>query len=295
MNVETNDRKSCAMLIASLVIVSTIGLFRRYIPLSSALLAFFRGLIGGLSLLAWLKLRGRGAWQRLGGRKLRALVLNGAFLGINWILLFEAYNYTTIAKATLCYYFQPTIILLLSPLLFREKLTPRKLLCALLAILGMLFVTGLFGSRIAEAGDLRGILFGLGAAVFYSLVIIVNKKIGEVDTYQRTVVQLLSAAAVLVPYLLLKGDFSGIEYSPRLILLLLVVGVVHTGITYALYFGSMSGLKAQSISMLSYLDPVLALFVSALLLREPLSAGAVTGAVLVIGSALLSEWEPKKI
>ena len=290
----SSNKKSYGMMIASLLIVGTIGVFRRYIPLSSSLLAFFRGLIGSISLILYVTLVKKRGWQKIEGKKLAGLVLNGAVLGINWILLFEAFKYTTIAKATLAYYMQPTIILLLSPLLFREKLTVKKLLCAAAALLGMVLVSGVIGADEAAQKDAQGILFGLGAACFYAGVIILNKKIEGVDAYQKTIVQLLSTAVVLVPYLLLRGEFAGIVFDGGLLLLVLIVGVIYTGVVYALYFGSMSGLRAQTISTLSYIDPVTAMIVSALILRERLSLISLIGAVLIIGSALISELEPAK-
>lgn len=291
---ETNDKKSTIMMIASLLIVGTIGVFRRFIPLSSALLAFCRGIIGAAALLAFTVLTGRGRWQRVPARKLAGMIVNGAFLGLNWMLLFEAFNHTSIAKATLAYYMQPTILLMLSPLLFHERLTPRKLVCAALALAGMVLVSGVVESGEAAASDLRGILYGLGAACFYALVIILNKKIEGVDAYQKTVIQLASSAAALLPYLLANRAFSGVTVDAKTAALVLVVGVVHTGVTYALYFGSMSGLRAQTISALSYIDPVAAMIVSALVLGEGLSAPGLIGAALIIGSAIAGERAPSK-
>ena len=287
-------KKPYIMLISSLVIVGTIGVFRRYIPLSSALLAFFRGVIGSASLLAYVALFKKGRRQPVEGKKLAAMVLNGAFLGINWILLFEAFNYTTIAKATLAYYMQPTIVLLLSPLLFRERLTVKKLLCAAAALFGMVLVSGGVGSAGGPPQDGRGILFGLGAACFYSLVVILNKKIKGVESYRKTIVQLLSSAAVLIPYLLIRGEFAQVSLEPRVIWLVLLVGVVHTGLVYALFFGSMGALKAQTISALTYIDPVTAMIVSALVLGERLSVGGLIGAALILGSAAVGEMGRKE-
>lgn len=184
---------------------------------------------------------------------------------------------------------EPTIVLLLSPLVFKERLTGRKLLCALAALVGMVFVSGVLGGEGAPADDVKGILFGFGAACFYALVVILNKKISKIDAYQKTILQLFSAAAVLLPYILATGGFAGIEFNARLIVLLLIVGVIHTGVAYALYFGSMSGLRAQTISMLSYIDPVVAMIVSAAVLGEGMTGGGIIGAVLIIGSAVISE------
>jgi drug/metabolite transporter (DMT)-like permease len=125
--------------------------------------------------------------------------------------------------------------------------------------------------------------------VLYAAVVIMNKKTPGIDAYRKTTVQLLSAGLVMVPYLLLTDGFTGKGFSLSAALLLLAVGVVHTGIAYALYFGGMEGLSVQSIAVFSYIDPVSALLFSALLLREPLGAPQVIGAVLIIGSAMVSE------
>ena len=289
MTEKTNDRRSFAMFIASMLIFGTIGVFRRTIPLSSSFLAFSRGVLGGLFLLAFRRLKGKGAGQRLPAATLARLAVTGALMGINWILLFEAYSYTTVAVATLCYYMQPTIVMLLSPVVFHEKLTKKKALCAAAAVVGMVLVSGVTGGGGAQGGSLRGILLGLGAAVFYACVVIMNKKTPGIEPYRKTTVQLLSAGLVMIPYLLVTGGFGGERITAATAAMLLLVGIVHTGIAYVLYFGSMDGLRVQSIALLSYIDPVSALLFSALLLHEPLGFLSALGAVLIIGSAIVSE------
>ena len=208
------------------------------------------------------------------------------------MLLFEAYNHTTVAVATLCYYMQPTIVVLLSPVIFREKLTGKKAVCAAVAITGMVFVSGVLDGGQGN-GSIRGVLLGLGAAVFYASVVIMNKKISGVDAYRKTTVQLLSAGTVMIPYLLLTGG-SGGGFSPAAVALLITVGIVHTGVAYVLFFGSMDGLRVQTVAILSYIDPVSALLFSAFLLRERLTVMNVIGAVLIIGSAMISEIRGKE-
>ena len=286
---KTNDRRSAAMFISSMLIFGTIGIFRRHIPLPSAFLAFIRGILGGVFLLVFVRVTGKDTGGKLRTRDLLRLAATGAMMGINWILLFEAYNHTTVAVATLCYYMQPTIVMLLSPLLFRERLTGKKALCAAVSIVGMVLVSGVIGNSRGQSGDLRGILLGLGAAFFYSAVVIMNKLVPGIEAYRKTTVQLLSAGIVMIPYLFLAKGSGGGGFGATSVLLLLVIGIVHTGIAYVLYFGSMDGLRVQSIAVLSYIDPVSALLFSALLLREPLSLTGVVGAVLIIGSAMVSE------
>ena len=290
MDNRQNDRRSMLMIVSAMLIFGTIGLIRRFIPVSSAFLAFFRGISGGMILLLFTRLKGYTGGDKLPGRITFLLTLSGAVIGINWMLLFEAYNHTTVAVATLCYYMQPTIVMLLSPLLFREKLTARKTVCAAIAVAGMILVSGVTEEGSRQAGHLQGVFLGLGAAACYSTVVILNKKISGMDPYRKTTIQLLSAGAVMIPYMLLTGGFSTGEFSTTTVILLLAAGIIHTGFAYVLYFGSMDGLKAQSVAMLSYIDPVTALLLSALILREPLSTAGLAGAVMIIGSAIAAEW-----
>lgn len=272
----------------SMVIFGTIGVFRRYIPLPSSLVAMARGLTGMLFLLLVMVLRKRGMNRTAVRRKLGLLCLSGAAIGVNWILLFEAYNYTSVATATLCYYLAPMFVILASPLVVGERLTAKKLICVLTALLGMVFVSGVLESG-GGSSDLKGVLLGLGAAVLYASVVLMNKQLGDVPAYDRTIVQLGSSAAVLLPYVLLTEDMGAMTFTPGTIGLLLVVGIVHTGIAYALYFGSLMQLKAQTAAILSYIDPVVAVLLSALVLREHMSLLSGLGAVLVLGAAVVSE------
>ena len=306
MNAETNRPGALLMLASSMLIFGTIGLFRRYIPLSSGLLAFSRGILGAVFLGLFLIIR-RLSEQRcktgndgdiqesrtpaceLPLRILFLLILSGALMGINWILLFEAYNYTTVATATLCYYMQPTIVILLSPLFFHERLTAKKLVCAFLAVLGMFLVSGAAGEGIPQGDAFRGILCGLGAAILYASVVIMNKCIRNIDSYLKTILQLASASVCLLPYLAVTGQLSYVKLDSFSLLMLLVVGIVHTGIAYTLYFGSTDGLRAQTIALFSYIDPVSALFISVLFLHEPMGAAGLAGAVLILGAAFAAE------
>ena len=278
-----------------MLIYGTIGIFRRAIPLSSGILACTRGLMGALFLLGLLAVRKKPFDRDSVGNKWGLLLLSGALIGINWIFLFEAYNYTTVATATLCYYMAPVLVILASPLVLRESLPPRKLLCVAVALLGMVFVSGAADNGLPSAGEARGIAYGLAAAVLYAVVVMLNKKIEGVGTYEKTILQLSAAAVVLLPYLAVTEDLSALSVTPFAAGMLLLVGVVHTGIAYALYFGSMDGLRAQTVALFSYIDPVTAILLSALLLHERMTAFGVLGAVLVLGSTIVSEvWTPKE-
>ena len=248
-----------------------------------------RGILGGVLLLVFTRIRKKSAGEKLPRQTIIWLGISGAVIGMNWMLLFEAYNHTTVAVATLCYYMQPTIVMLASPLLLREKLTKRKAICAIIAVIGMVLVSGVTEGGGERTGHLKGVLLGLGAAVCYASVIIMNKKITGVDAYRKTTIQLLCAGLVMIPYMQLTDGFGSNAFNAGTIALMVIVGIVHTGFAYVLYFGSMDGLKAQSIAMLSYIDPVTALLLSALVLREPLSAAGAAGAIMILLSAVISE------
>ena len=285
---QEKNTKAYIMMITSMLIFGTIGIFRKYIPLSSEMLAFSRGLMGSLFLLIFIAATGRRP-ERLSAGKLLWLAVTGAIMGMNWLLLFEAYRYTSVARATLCYYMQPTILIFLSPVFFKEKLTVKKLFCAAAAIVGMIFVSGVAEESQSDVQDVNGIFCALCAAALYAAVIILNKKVQVDDAYQKTLVQLASAALVLVPRVIAAGAGEFTALDSRSVVMVLVIGIVHTGIAYVLYFGCMQRLRAQSIAALSYIDPVFALVLSAAVLHEQLSPLALAGAALIIGSALVSE------
>ena len=277
-------------LVGAMAIFGTIGLFRRYVPLSSGILACARGLVGALVLLLiMLLLRKRISFAAV-RRNLLLLLISGAFIGFNWIFLFEAYRYTTVSTATLCYYFAPVLVVALAPIFLRERMTRRKLICIIVALIGMLGVSGVPDHGLPEAGEATGILFGLGAAALYASVMLLNKRFRDIDAYDKTVVQLGSAAVVLLPYCFLAEDVSTLlMLSLTDALMLLVVCVVHTGFAYFLYFGAMGQLPAQTVAILSYVDPAVALLLSILVLHEGFTLFGAIGAAMVLLAALFSE------
>ncbi len=271
-------------------IFGSVGIFVQAIPLPSAAVAFARGLLGCLFLLGYVLLTGKRLSLRAVRPKLPLLMLSGAAVGFNWVLLFEAYRHTTVAVATVCYYLAPLFLLLASPLL-GEKLTGKKLLCVGLALAGMVPVSGVLQTGLS---GLTGIGFGVGAAVLYGSVMFMNKKLGPMPAWDKTLWQLGTATAVVLPYMLLTDGFPLEAMGPRAWVLLGVVGIVHTGVAYILYFGALGGLSAKSAAIFSYLDPALAILLSALVLRQALGPWELLGTGLILGSALWSELPERK-
>ena len=272
----------------SMFIFGTIGIFVRHIPFPSSVIALARGGIGMLFLLLVVLVSRKKISKTDIRRNLIPLCLSGFFLGFNWILLFEAYRYTTVATATLCYYLAPVIVILVSPVILKEKLTAKKLICVAVALLGMVFVSGILETGLPTVGESKGILFGIAAAAFYASVVLCNKHIHDISSYDMTIMQLGIATVVLLPYTLLTESIGDLQFTASALGMLLFVAIVHTGVAYALYFSSMQGLSSHIIAIFSYVDPIVAIILSAILLHEPMGIFGVIGAVLILGSTLIS-------
>ncbi|MCQ2455321.1 MAG: DMT family transporter [Clostridia bacterium] len=274
--------------ITSMVIFGTIGLFVRMIPFPSSVISMCRGLFGAAFLIIFIFLSKKEFSFLSVKKNLSYLVLSGGLIGFNWILLFESYKYTTIAKATLCYYMAPIFIIIISPFVFGEKITLKKAGCVLASFVGMLFVSGVFEEKKPSGGEVKGILLGIFSAVIYAVIIALNKKLKEIGSFEKTVAQLLTCGLVMFVYSFFSGNFSEIKFTAVGITVMAFVCLVHTGIAYLLYFGSMEKIKAQSIAIMSYIDPVVAVLLSAVILGEKLSPFGIIGAVLIIFSAVLA-------
>lgn len=278
-------------LIVSMLIFGTIGIFVRYIGLPSSVIAVCRGYVGMLFLAVVLLVQRKKPDLKAIRDNLVLLVVSGGLIGMNWIALFEAYNYTTVTTATLCYYLAPVFVTLASPFVLGEKLTTKRLLCVAVALFGMVFVSGVLEGGIS---GLRGILYGVTAAVLYASVILLNKRMRPIPAFDKTLIQLGMAATVALPYVLGTVDMGQLAPAPLALVLLLMVGVIHTGVAYTMYFSSMSEIPAQTVALFSYIDPVSAIFLSAIFLKEPLTLFGCIGAVLVLGSTLVSELPERK-
>lgn len=276
----------------SMAAFGTIGAFVRHIPLDSGELALYRAVIAAAALLFWqLCTRQHIRFSDI-KKELPLLFFSGAAIGINWILFFEAYRYTTVAMATLSYYFAPVLVTAASPFIFGEKLTPKQVFCFIMSTLGLVLVIGV--SKGGGSHDLLGILFGLGAAVFYASVVILNKSIKKVSGLNRTFLQFIAAILVLAPYVYMTGGTHLGSLDPAGMVNLLIVGVFHTGICYCMYFSSLRYLGGQEASILSYIDPVVAVIVSLTVLHEAVSPLQAAGGFMILGFTVMNEWNPTK-
>ena len=281
------QRRAKLLLSLSMIIFGTIGVFSRNIAVTSGELALYRAvlasvLIGGYFLISRQKIDFKAI-----KKELLLLLFSGMAMGVNWILLFEAYKHTTISAATLSYYFAPVIVTVVCPILFREKLGKKQLLCFIMSTLGLVLIIGFEG--MGGGNHVLGILLGLGAAGLYATVILLHKFSNNVEGIHRTFLQFLAAIVILVPYVLLTGDLQIGKLDGKGWVCLLAVGLIHTGITYCMYFSALKELKGQEIAILSYLDPLVAVAISFFVLGEDMTILQMLGGILILGFTLWNE------
>ena len=276
------------MMAISMAVFGTLGLFTRKISLNSGELALYRAILAAALILIYLAVTKQHIdFRRIKG-ELPLLLASGIAMGINWILLFQAYKYTTVSIATLSYYFAPVIVTVVCPVLFREHLTKKQLLCFCMSTLGLVMIIGV-GKSGQISSNTTGILYGLGAAAFYAAVILLNKFIRNVTGIHRTLMQFFSAIIILIPYVAVNGGCHLSGLDPTGWVCLLIVGLIHTGITYCMYFSAIKDLSGQETAILSYIDPLVAVFVSVLILGESMTFTQMLGGAFILGFTLLNE------
>ena len=287
--------RSKLMNLSAMLIFGTIAIFVRNIELTSKEIAVLRGVIGSIFLLGVMLFSKEKTSFSAIKKNLPILVLSGLGVGANWIFLFEAYKYTTVSIATLSYYCAPIFVTIMAPIILKEKISLIKFLCVCTAMVGMLCIVGTNKGSIGEGyNHFLGIIYGLTAAVGYASVILMNKFIKGLKGVETTVTQLVFASILLLPYVMVTSGFdfskmTGISWGYMIFL-----GIVHTGFAYALYFSSLKELKGQTIAVLSYIDPITAVLISALFLGEQLTMFQIIGGALILGSTFISETQGKK-
>ena len=287
------SNRSRLMMVTSMAIFGTLAPFVRRIGVTSGELALYRAIMAAALIAVFLLVTKQKIPFSTLKKEIPLLLLSGMAMGFNWILLFQAYKFTTVSVATLSYYFAPVIVTILCPIIFREKLTKKQIICFIMSTLGLVLITGI-GDLSGASSHLTGILFGLGAASLYATVILLNKFIKNVEGIHRTFLQFLAAIMVLVPYVMLTPRSGLTALDGMGWLCLLIVGFIHTGVTYCLYFTSLKDIPGQKAAILSYIDPLIAVIISVTILGESMSFVQIIGGVLILGFTLWNELSSKE-
>lgn len=273
-------------LLSAMALWGTMSLFVKNIELAPSTLALARAIIAVITLFILRAiLRQKIDWQAC-RKDWVGLLISGAALGLNWTMLFSAYNYVSVSVATLCYYFAPTLIILFCAIFFHEKMTQKQWLCFLISTLGLILII-----NVNSSGNdmLKGIFFGLCAAIFYAVIMLANKTIHHVGGIDRTLIQLMISILFLFPYCFMTSSLTFTSLSLHSIINILILGIVYTAFAYTLFFSAISELPGQKAAIMTYIDPLVAVLTSALILHETILPMQILGGILVIGSAIISE------
>ena len=287
-NIENSDSRAKLNLLFTIMLFGTIGTLSRFIDMPSSVICLGRAFFGVIIILVVITIRRERLDYEAIKRNLGWLTLSSFLMCANWICQFEAYKHTTIATGTLCYYMQPVFYILAGAIVLREKLSPRKIFCVIIAFCGMILVSGVLqtGLRLSE---LKGVIFGVSGGFFYAMVVLINKYMKDISPMNTVIVQLAMVSLIMLPYSALTGAFREVSITMTGIICLLVLGFLHTGIGYIIYFDAVNRLPAQTVGIMSYIDPVEAILLSAFFLKEPISVYTIIGAVMILGAAAFSE------
>ena len=283
-------KRSYMKYFAALLLFGFNGIVASFIDLSSYEIVLLRTFIGSVLLIALFFLtRNKLTFYQYKNDSL-FLLLSGIAMGTSWMFLYEAYAQIGVSIASLCYYCGPIIVMALSPLLFREKLTASKL-CGFAAVLiGIILVNG---SAFNGNGNLWGIFCGLMSVVMYAAMVICNKKAQRITGIENATLQLFVSFLTVFIFVLFKQGLT-VHLHTEDIIPVLILGLFNTGIGCYFYFSSIGKLPVQTVAICGYLEPLSAVVFSVIVLHETMLPIQILGAALIIGGAVSSELVKRK-
>ncbi len=268
----------------ALLMFGTNGIVASHISLSSYEIVLLRTLIGSLFLVAIFFLTGGKLSFYKHKRQSAFLAVSGIAMGASWMFLYEAYTQIGVSISSLLYYCGPVIVMVLSPLLFKEKLTLPKITGFIAVLVGIFFVNGNISGQLNK----WGIFCGLMSAVMYAFMVICNKKAKDVTGLENSMLQLFVSFLTAAVFVGIKQGYV-MDIQVESVLPIVILGLVNTGIGCYFYFSSIGRLPVQTVAVCGYLEPLSAVLFSAILLDERLTVLQITGAVLIIGGAMCGE------
>lgn len=279
-----------------IAVFGTIGVLTAYIPLSSSAISFYRGIIASIFLFVITYNTKNRLNFKVVKKNFFMLFLIGILLCINWVLQFEAFRIASVSVGTVCYNTMSIFLLILAPFFFKEKITKKSIVCIIIAMIGVILVSNVLINGL-KTEETLGCVYGLLAAIGYALVASLNKKLDKVSAYDKVIVQFFVAAIVVLPYIIFveKGSLlftTGISDFDlrRGLILLLILCFIHTGLAYVAYYDTITKVSAQTMAILTYIDPVTALILSHFILKETLTPLQALGAVLILLATVINEF-----
>lgn len=278
-------------MVLAMIIFGTIGIFINKIALPSAFVACMRAIVGTAFLAIILGFYPNRSNMSSIKKNAIPIILSGIALGFNWVFLFEAYKHTTVPVATACYNLAPVFVLIASPIVLRERPSIVHIACTLGALAGAVLISGIIGNEVVHT---KGVIYAVAAAILYCAVMILSKKISGISSLDNTFYQMAVAAVVMTVYTVFTVDLSSVQISGNTGWMLLVLGIVHTGIAYALAFSASKRITAQSWGILSYIDPATAIISSTIILNQKLSSIEILGTAMIFGFVFINAFVKSK-
>lgn len=282
--------KSLLKYIAALLLFGSNGIVAGMIALNSYEIVMFRTLIGSVFLIVLYLITNRTFTFYRHLRSFAFLVFSGISMGVSWLFLYEAYKQIGVSIASLGYYCGPVIVMALSPLIFKERLTKQKLIGFVAVLAGILFVNA---NAVNEKHTGFGVFCALMSAVMYSCMVLFNKKAEDIKGFENSTLQLFIAFISVLIFTLFKQGLS-FHIPAQDIATLVFLGLVNTGLGCYLYFSSIGKIKVQTVAVLGYLEPLSAIIFSVIFLKEKMSVLQITGALLIIAGAVFAEIKRKQ-
>lgn len=292
-NEERIARNKLILIIATF---GTIGVMSHFIPLSSAGIVFYRALLGGLFIIAVNLLSKNKIHLDVMKNNIFLLILTGIGMSLNWVLQFEAFKVSSVSVGTVAYNTMPIFVIILSPFLFKNKISLKSKICVLIALIGIILVSNVLLTGI-KSSETLGVVYGLMGAFFYAFVVLLNKKLSHIETHDKIIFQFLFSALVMLIYTMINNKngllfYENIDKNTFIVGLisLLIISFIHTGLCYVAYFNACLKLKPDTIAILTYIDPVVALLLSHFILNERLNIYQILGAILILLSTIINEF-----
>lgn len=275
--------------ITALLLFGSNGVISKYINLPSNQLVLIRSAIGALTLIIIYYASGNKIKKTHQYKDIFYIVLSGIAMALDWLLLFAAYNKIGICLSDLINYTGPIIVIALSPLILKERISAVAFLSLFITIIGVLLL-----SQSAVTGDIniQGIIYAILSAVAYAAMILSDKKAKNIIGLDNSLLQ-LSFAAISIAIIVLVKDGIHISFTFQSIIPILWLGIFNTGIGCMLYFSTIGDLPTQSVAILGYLEPMFSVLLAFLILHETMTYMQIIGAILIIAGSLLSELKKK--
>jgi drug/metabolite transporter (DMT)-like permease len=267
----------------AMALSGTIGYFVLASGQPAVNVVFARCLIGSLCLIAYCLYAKLFRKARLDARNLVLLGIVGLAIVLNWLALFNSYQYASIGVTTTIYHVQPFIVFFAGAVLFKEGISKPRLMWLLVAFTGVVLIGDPETQQIALSGSyLSGCGLALVAAALYAVATLASKRIKDVPPHVIALFQMLIGVVVLAPF----SDFSRLPTTAWQWNCLVILGVVHSAVMYILIYAAYLQLPTATIAILSYIYPVVAVIVDYVAFGHVFSALQLTGGVLILVAGL---------